>query len=61
MLLFDRLIRLPGLAPQSIVLTGLAVALAFLPLTFVQALSWRRTTRRFDDWESLDLDEGSAA
>jgi hypothetical protein len=61
MLLFNGLVRIPLLPASLLWGISLAAAAACLPLTLMQALSWRAATRRFDDWESLDLDEPSAA
>ncbi len=40
----------------------IAAAATFgLPATWLQAWGWRATARRIEDWESLELDEPSAA
>lgn len=38
----------------------LAAAIPGLPLTLLHAWSWKASTRRFENWESLDLEEQCA-
>jgi hypothetical protein len=50
----------PQVTPVQFWCVFLGASLLGLPLTFIQARDWRAATRRFDNWESLDLNELSS-
>ncbi len=59
--MFDFVVQIPLLPPPFVWGISAVAALIALPFTFQQARCWRAATRRFDDWESLDLDEPTTA
>jgi hypothetical protein len=57
LLLFRSLIPIQLVTPTIFWTIPVGAAFIAMPLTFWQARHWRLAMRRFDEWESLDLDE----
>jgi hypothetical protein len=61
MLLIDMFSPIPFITRAQFWWIILAVVVFGLPLTLLQSWSWKANTRRFENWDSLDLDEQQAA
>lgn len=58
-LLAFRAFLMPIVTPREFVWILAGISIAAVPLALLHAWSWRATTRRFENWESLDVDEAS--
>ena len=61
MLLIDRSGPIPFITRAQFWWITLVAVFLGLPLTLLQSWSWKANTRRFENWDSLDLDEQQAA
>ena len=61
MLLIDMFSPIPFITRAQFCWIILAAVIFGLPLTLLQSWSWRANTRRFENWDSLDLDEQRTA
>ena len=58
-LLAFRAFLMPIVTPRDFLWILAGMSIAAVPLALLHAWSWRATTRRFEIWESLDLDDAS--
>ena len=57
MLLIRMVVPIPFISRAQFSWITLAAVVLGLPFTLLQSWSWQAGTRRFENWESLDLDE----